>query len=90
MKEIVSIQCVSLLVASTKPLPVFDTAQADFSEEYPGIFSIRHVRADLYKVEVSMLSLLHISATLCRLASSQPEPAPSVHPLPSSSHEDTI
>ena len=70
MKEIVSIQAVSLLVASTKPLPVFKTATAEFSEEYPGIFSIRHIHANLYSVEVSALSILRASSVLERLANS--------------------
>ena len=84
MKDSVTIQCVSLVVASTRPLPVFQTVPVDFSDEFPGIFSIRHIRANLYSVEVSVLSILNVSAALCRLAESQPEPAPSVHHQPSS------
>ena len=83
MKEIVSIQAVSLLVASTKPLPVFKTATVEFSEEFPGIFSIRHIRENLYDVEVSALSVLNVSQVLARLANSQPGPAPSIHQKPS-------
>ena len=86
MKDIISIQAVSLLVTSSKPLPVFSTASAGFSEEFPGIFSIKHVRADLYKVEVSALSILRASSVLERLANSQPEVAPSVHPKELPSH----
>jgi hypothetical protein len=98
MKETIKIQCISLLVASSKPLPVFKTGSVEFSEEFPGIFSIQHVRADLYKVEVSALSILNASAVLCRLADSQPnyvansgafaswdEQAPSINPQPSKS-----
>lgn len=86
MKNIISIQSISLVVACTRPLPVFQIAPVGFSDHFPGIFSISLIRENLYSVEVSAISILSISETLARLANSQPGAAPSVHPKELPSH----